>query len=67
MATFGFMKTDTSPRALNANGDMRSEPLQSAIVSDFTKLEAVESRSILGQHDGTLPDDLLDLLEASAT
>lgn len=67
MGTLGFMKTYTSPRALGANGDVCSEPVQPAFVSDFTKLEAVESRSILGQHDGTLPDDLLDLLEASAT
>ena len=67
MATFGSMKTYTSPRALDANGDVRSEPAQQTFVSDFTKLEAVESRSILGRHDGTLPDDLLDLVEASAT
>lgn len=26
-------------------------------------VDPVESRSILGEHDGTLPDDLMDLLE----
>jgi hypothetical protein len=28
-------------------------------------LAAVESRSILGQHDGTLPDDLMEQIEAT--
>lgn len=67
MATLGFMTTSTSQRAMSAAGDVSSATVQQAVVSDFTKLEAVESRSILGQHDGTLPDDLMDLLEASAS
>lgn len=32
-------------------------------VHDFIRLGGVETQSILGAHDGALPDDLMDLLE----
>ena len=31
--------------------------------TDFTRLQAVKSISVLGEHDGVLEDDILDLLE----
>lgn len=65
MTRLGFMNTSTSKRALGATGETcPGQPhAQQSAVRDFARIEAAESRSILGEHDGALPDDLMDLLE----
>ena len=65
MTRLGFIMTSTSKRARGATGEACPEQLhaQQSSVRDFARIEAVESRSILGEHDGTLSDDLMDLLE----
>lgn len=66
MTRLGFMITSTSRRALRATGDLRLTQTKTAPITDFAMIEAVESQSILGKHDGTLPDDLMELLEGNA-
>jgi hypothetical protein len=61
------MISTTSERALGAAEELRSKNQgQTSPASGPTKLDAVASRSILGQHDGTLPDDFMELLESAS-
>jgi hypothetical protein len=64
----GFMASTTSERALSAADDARHNAISDVIVptSDFSSITALESHSVLGAHDGTLPDDLMDLLEGTS-
>jgi hypothetical protein len=65
MTRLGFMVNTTSERALSAADDTHHNAISDGIgpISDFSSITALESHSILGAHDGTLPDDLMDLLE----
>lgn len=63
MTRLGFMNTPVSKRALGATGETCPEHPQRPPVRDLARIEAVESRSILGAHGGTLPDYVMDTLE----
>lgn len=67
MTRMGLMASTTSGRALGAteNGGHHTGADLLPIVTDFSKVEAVDSCSILGAHDGILPDDLMDLLDSA--
>lgn len=64
MRTISFMISHTSTLALQASDESRS--VSACDTSDFLKLQAIESSSILGCHDGVLDDDLFDLLIENA-
>jgi hypothetical protein len=59
-----FMISHTSALALQASDDSRF--VSACDTSDLEGLQAIESTSILGHHDGVLDDDLFDLLIENA-
>ncbi|BBU54066.1 hypothetical protein KU6B_03310 [Mameliella alba] len=64
MKAMGFMTTHVSAFALRA-----AEPVRAKNDCDdngFVGLNAVESISLIGKHDGVLDDDLFDLLAVEA-
>lgn len=64
MKTMSFMNGHVSTLALRAAGRMRHEIVREN--SGFAELKAIQSTSLLGQHDGVLDDDLFDLLTEEA-
>lgn len=63
MTRLRSVNAPVSKRAPGATSGIRPEGPRQPPVRDFARIEAVESRSILGAHDGILPDDVMDLLE----
>lgn len=61
MRTIGFLRSEVSALALNAADG--SHLLEGRFYTGFHFLEAAESLSILGCHNGILDDDLFDMLE----
>lgn len=64
MTTMSFMTNHISTLALRAADEAR--PQKANIDNGFAGLEAIESVSLLGEHDGVMDDDLFDLLAEEA-
>lgn len=64
MTTMSFMTRRVSTRALRVSAEVRPEKIN--VDNGFAGLQAIESVSLIGKHDGVMDDDLLDLLADDA-